>query len=222
MPIQDGPRICIAPCLNGAISPGMDATISECSVLLKCNDIIEKGGRAFAVLENQDTEMTMTVPTATVTVVVVQPQSMPGIPSTDAGVVNWAFAILKAHLVAVKKQNVAKYYHTFEILQWIPAFEMAFGFVANKTSTEYSVVNGKISQWDKTLGKRWDVLAKDSYCVTKMVFYKKKMSPAVNLLSAFKVTCQLFLVQLMVQPGEDYRADLLQRLTQKQHSQLFQ
>ena len=191
--------------MDGVIVAGMSNVIygSEkyTCVALKT---IQDNPRAFVFLENLDEEVTLRAPAAAVSVGDFRVTTCPPCPQSDVGIINYAFAILKDNLRLIEKRNVSKFYKCFDLLEWRPSLDEVFGFAKNKTKTRsvLSLVDGSTESLDKYLGKRWDVLAGGSYLVTKILFYKKKISH--TLISPSKIQCQLYMMQ-GTHDAADYR-----------------
>ena len=170
----------------------------------------DKDFRVFAFLENKEAEINLRAPAAAVRTEDTQKTCIISeIPQTDAGIINYAFAILKENLRLVGQKNVSKFYKCFDMLEWRPILGSAFGFVQQKKTTRamYSLVDGTTKVLDKFLGKEWDLLDNGSYLVTKICFYKKKMSHTP--ISPGKLQCQLYMMQGTFGEDDNYRETAL-------------
>ena len=198
--------IAIAPCLNGVLAAGMKVTYA--GVEYVCVSIIEKNAnmQAFAVLQNISLQIDMTIPAVSVTLCQDQDGATPEVrrplasPTTDAGIINYTFSILKQAICCIKKQNVTQFSKNIDVAEWKPAMGRVLR-LQNKTESEFSVLTGTTQTLDMYLGNRWDIVADGSYIVARIKFGRKKMYSSTSL-SPEKLTVQLCMVQQLVSPGD--------------------
>lgn len=211
--IIDFPRVTCAPCANGIISVHNKVTWNLLE--FTCRAMVEKGNhRAFAHLVNEETEAfvpcsVLKVNAGESTYTIYEP------PTSNSDLIQMAYSIVKANLMNLQGAHRQRPHENFEVMEFRPCFVSAFGFpiIGAKSSSEaiFSLEAGGTALWDQYFGTRWDVVADETYVVTRITFRREKFKAPFALLC--KLRCKLDLVNFSAK--DDYRQYMLVRLQDK-------
>ena len=107
----------------------------------------------------------------------------------------------------------------FDVLEFRPEFNEAFGFSSTKREVVYSLEaqfnqvhhSRATAAWDIIFGPRWDIVVGGTYVVTRIIFRRDKFKAPFAVVD--KLRCKLDLMN--VTPHGDYRSNVYDRMCDK-------
>ena len=204
--------VTFAPCENGTVSVDEVVIWQQHDYVVRA--LAAKTYRAVAHIVNNELDIEASVPCSLLKLKQLTSPDIRGLgvlPNNAVDIVQLAYSIVKENLLHLEGRHKSRPHEDFDVMEFRPAFHGAFGFDDNRSESTYCLEAGHTSKWDSIFGERWDIVVRETYVVTRIVFKREKMKAPVAAID--KLRCKLDLINFSA--GLNYRAHVLRRLTDK-------